>query len=195
MKADELQQVRPGFHHAALGSQAVFRTALSAVGVTLSAEQTDLLLDSVTGDDVVKLAAAYQAARAVDAQLHRPALALSQHLLVQGPVARTRRQVGQRQVAMGGRGQDAGGQQAQAHVGRHALTAGPGGDQVGFQPRQAITGGRLRLHIDLYIELRQFGHHLGRVQPGQKLAVLRGRPATGIDQPGLCFQTDHRTAV
>lgn len=31
MKADELQQVRPGFHDAALGSQAVFRTALSAL--------------------------------------------------------------------------------------------------------------------------------------------------------------------
>ncbi|MCU0942611.1 MAG: phosphonate C-P lyase system protein PhnH, partial [Hydrogenophaga sp.] len=31
MKAYELQQVRPGFHDAALGSQAVFRTALSAL--------------------------------------------------------------------------------------------------------------------------------------------------------------------
>jgi alpha-D-ribose 1-methylphosphonate 5-triphosphate synthase subunit PhnH len=31
MKADELQHVRPGFHDAALGSQAVFRTALSAL--------------------------------------------------------------------------------------------------------------------------------------------------------------------
>ena len=31
MKADDLQQVRPGFHDAALGSQAVFRTALSAL--------------------------------------------------------------------------------------------------------------------------------------------------------------------
>jgi alpha-D-ribose 1-methylphosphonate 5-triphosphate synthase subunit PhnH len=31
MKTDDLQQVRPGFHDAALGSQAVFRTALSAL--------------------------------------------------------------------------------------------------------------------------------------------------------------------
>ena len=31
MKADDLQQVRPGFHDAALGSQAVFRTVLSAL--------------------------------------------------------------------------------------------------------------------------------------------------------------------
>lgn len=31
MKADDLLQVRPGFHDAALGSQAVFRTALSAL--------------------------------------------------------------------------------------------------------------------------------------------------------------------
>lgn len=31
MKAEDLQQVRPGFHDAALGSQAVFRTALSAL--------------------------------------------------------------------------------------------------------------------------------------------------------------------
>ena len=61
---------RVGANEAAISdAKAEFRTALSAVGVTLSAEQTDLLLDSVTGDDVVKLAAAYQAARAVDAQL------------------------------------------------------------------------------------------------------------------------------
>ncbi len=31
MKAEDLQQVRPGFHDAALGSQAVFRAALSAL--------------------------------------------------------------------------------------------------------------------------------------------------------------------
>ena len=31
MKADDLQQVRPGFHDASIGSQAVFRTALSAL--------------------------------------------------------------------------------------------------------------------------------------------------------------------
>jgi alpha-D-ribose 1-methylphosphonate 5-triphosphate synthase subunit PhnH len=31
MKAEDLQQVRPGFHDPALGSQAVFRTALSAL--------------------------------------------------------------------------------------------------------------------------------------------------------------------
>lgn len=31
MKADELQQVRPGFHDASAGSQAVFRSALSAL--------------------------------------------------------------------------------------------------------------------------------------------------------------------
>lgn len=31
MKAEDLQQVRPGFHDAALGSQAVFRSALSAL--------------------------------------------------------------------------------------------------------------------------------------------------------------------
>ena len=31
MKADDLQQVRPGFHDAAIGSQAVFRSALSAL--------------------------------------------------------------------------------------------------------------------------------------------------------------------
>lgn len=31
MKTEDLQQVRPGFHDAALGSQAVFRTALSAL--------------------------------------------------------------------------------------------------------------------------------------------------------------------
>ena len=31
MKVDELQQVRPGFHDASLGSQEVFRTALSAL--------------------------------------------------------------------------------------------------------------------------------------------------------------------
>ncbi len=31
MKADDLQQVRPGFHDASIGSQAVFRAALSAL--------------------------------------------------------------------------------------------------------------------------------------------------------------------
>jgi alpha-D-ribose 1-methylphosphonate 5-triphosphate synthase subunit PhnH len=31
MKVDDLQQVRPGFHDAAIGSQAVFRSALSAL--------------------------------------------------------------------------------------------------------------------------------------------------------------------
>ena len=31
MNADQLQQVRPGFHDAALGSQAVFRVALQAL--------------------------------------------------------------------------------------------------------------------------------------------------------------------
>ena len=46
-----------------------FRRAMADTGATISAEETDLLLDSVTGNDLVRIAAAYQAARGVSGQL------------------------------------------------------------------------------------------------------------------------------
>ncbi|MEJ2228892.1 MAG: hypothetical protein P8Y67_11795 [Alphaproteobacteria bacterium] len=45
------------------------RIALRKAGVSISAGQFDLLLDSVLGSDVVKLVTAFQAARAIDARL------------------------------------------------------------------------------------------------------------------------------
>jgi hypothetical protein len=45
------------------------RSALRKAGVSISTGQSDLLLDSVLGSDVVKLVTAFQAARAIDARL------------------------------------------------------------------------------------------------------------------------------
>ena len=46
-----------------------FRGAMAEAGATISEEEADLLLDSVTGDDLVRIAAAYEAARGVSGQL------------------------------------------------------------------------------------------------------------------------------
>jgi len=46
-----------------------FRDAMAAAGTPVSDEEADLLLDSVTGRDVVRIAAAYTAARGVSSQL------------------------------------------------------------------------------------------------------------------------------
>lgn len=46
-----------------------FAEAMEGAGAPLSKEQVDLLLDSVTGDDLVALAAAYEAVRGVSEQL------------------------------------------------------------------------------------------------------------------------------
>ena len=46
-----------------------FADAMAAIGAEMSAEQIDLLLDSVTGSDIVELAAAYEAVRGVSRQL------------------------------------------------------------------------------------------------------------------------------
>lgn len=46
-----------------------FRTAMAEAGAQVSPEEADLLLDSVTGNDLVRIAAAYEAARGVSRQL------------------------------------------------------------------------------------------------------------------------------
>ncbi len=46
-----------------------FRDAMQAAGTSVSEEEADLLLDSVTGQDVIRIAAAYNAARGVSRQL------------------------------------------------------------------------------------------------------------------------------
>ncbi len=46
-----------------------FREAMQAAGTPVGAEEADLLLDSVTGQDVIRIAAAYTAARGVSHQL------------------------------------------------------------------------------------------------------------------------------
>jgi len=46
-----------------------FRGAMQAAGAPVSEEEADLLLDSVTGQDVIRIAAAYNAARGVSRQL------------------------------------------------------------------------------------------------------------------------------
>jgi len=46
-----------------------FRDAMAAAGTPVSDEEADLLLDSVTGQDVIRIAAAYTAARGVSSQL------------------------------------------------------------------------------------------------------------------------------
>jgi len=51
------------------GAKDRFLTAMQAAGTPVSAEEADLLLDSVTGDDVIRIAAAYNAARGVSGQL------------------------------------------------------------------------------------------------------------------------------
>lgn len=54
-----------------LGAKDRFRDAMRAAGTELSPEQADLLLDSVTGDDIVRIAAAYEVARAIGRQLQQ----------------------------------------------------------------------------------------------------------------------------
>jgi len=46
-----------------------FRAAMAEAGATISDAEADLLLDSVTGSDLVRIAAAYEAARGVSTQL------------------------------------------------------------------------------------------------------------------------------
>lgn len=46
-----------------------FRNEMAEAGAEISAEEADLLIDSVTGEDIVKIASAYQAARGVSRQL------------------------------------------------------------------------------------------------------------------------------
>ncbi len=46
-----------------------FLTAMQAAGTPVTEEEADLLLDSVTGEDVIRIAAAYTAARGVSRQL------------------------------------------------------------------------------------------------------------------------------
>ncbi len=46
-----------------------FRRAMAEAGATISSEEADLLLDSVTGNDLVRIASAYEAARGVSRQL------------------------------------------------------------------------------------------------------------------------------
>ncbi len=46
-----------------------FRRAMAEAGATISPEEADLLLDSVTGNDLIRIAAAYEAARGVSTQL------------------------------------------------------------------------------------------------------------------------------
>jgi len=46
-----------------------FRGAMQAAGAPVSEDEADLLLDSVTGEDVIRIAAAYEAARGVSRQL------------------------------------------------------------------------------------------------------------------------------
>lgn len=46
-----------------------FRAAMEGAGVSLEPGEVDLLLDSVSGGDLTRIAGAYQAARGVDAQL------------------------------------------------------------------------------------------------------------------------------
>ena len=46
-----------------------FRAEMSKAGAEITAEEADLLIDSVTGSDIVKIASAYQAARGVSKQL------------------------------------------------------------------------------------------------------------------------------
>jgi len=46
-----------------------FRRAMAEAGANVTAEEADLLLDSVTGNDLVRIASAYQAARGVSRQL------------------------------------------------------------------------------------------------------------------------------
>ena len=50
-------------------AKARFREEMARAGAEISPEETDLLIDSVTGDDIVKIASAYQAARGVSKQL------------------------------------------------------------------------------------------------------------------------------
>ena len=46
-----------------------FRRAMAEAGANVSSEEADLLLDSVTGNDLVRIASAYEAARGVSRQL------------------------------------------------------------------------------------------------------------------------------
>lgn len=46
-----------------------FQSAMQAAGTAVTEEEADLLLDSVTGNDVIRIAAAYNAARGVSQQL------------------------------------------------------------------------------------------------------------------------------
>lgn len=50
-------------------AKARFQDAMREAGTPVSAEEADLLLDSVTGQDVIRIAAAYDAARGVSQQL------------------------------------------------------------------------------------------------------------------------------
>ncbi|MEM6670052.1 MAG: hypothetical protein AAF661_12620 [Pseudomonadota bacterium] len=53
------------------GAKEDFATAMSEAGAPLPADQVDLLLESVTGGDLIELAAAYEATRGISKQLRQ----------------------------------------------------------------------------------------------------------------------------
>lgn len=66
---DEAQARIAGNEMAVRVAKDRFREAMAKSGAPVSEEEADLLLDSVTGSDIVKMASAYRAARGVSSQL------------------------------------------------------------------------------------------------------------------------------
>ena len=66
---EELERRIAGQEATIAATKEQFAQALSEAGAQLSSDQIDLLLESVTGSDIVELAAAYEAVRGVSAQL------------------------------------------------------------------------------------------------------------------------------
>ncbi len=66
---EDIQSRIAGNENAILEAKDRFRAAMTQTGVQITAEEADLLLDSVTGNDLIRMSAAYQAARGVSRQL------------------------------------------------------------------------------------------------------------------------------
>ncbi|MEL6747198.1 MAG: hypothetical protein AAFO79_05225 [Pseudomonadota bacterium] len=68
---EDLEQRIVKNHHDVAAAKTNIGAALKNAGITMSPEQQDLLLDSVLSEDLVKLVAAFNAAKLIDEQLAR----------------------------------------------------------------------------------------------------------------------------
>ena len=136
-----------------------------------------------------------QAFLTLDMQLYGLPAAQLEHLLVQGMVARHRGDVAQVQVLAAHRRQDADAQGPHVELCGRRLAALPATHQGDMHAVEHTGREVQRRVVDLEIEARQLGHHLGVADPLQELLVARRRHALLVHQPALEFESQAKRHI